>query len=92
MNHSCSTCKYNQKIITEEPCSSCDICLGNPKWESKMDKKRAIQILTNELIHCKIHLNDKDKSPEYYAEMNDLCMAYEFALGILEKEEPNGRE
>lgn len=33
--HGCDACKYNRKIITEEPCSSCDICLGNNKWESK---------------------------------------------------------
>lgn len=33
-SHGCDTCKYNRKMITEEPCSSCDICLGNNKWES----------------------------------------------------------
>lgn len=33
--HSCKTCKYGQKWLTEEPCSSCDIRLGNNKWEPK---------------------------------------------------------
>ena len=88
----CSTCKHGRKNINDEPCMDCDIRYGNSKWEPKMDKKRAAQILTDELNHCKIHLNDKDMDPEYYAEMNDLCMAYEFALDVLEKEEPNGRE
>lgn len=31
--HGCKTCKYGQKWLTEEPCSSCDIRLGNNKWE-----------------------------------------------------------
>lgn len=35
VGHSCDTCKYNRKIITEEPCSSCNIRLGNDKWEPK---------------------------------------------------------
>lgn len=87
MNHSCLTCKYGEKNINDEPCMDCNICLGNPKWKPKMDKEKAIQILTDELNHCKIHLNDKDMAPEYYIEMTDLCMAYEFALGILEKED-----
>lgn len=84
--HACSTCKHGRKNINDEPCMDCDIRYGNSKWESKMDKKKAVQILTDELIHCRMHLNDKDKSPEYYAEMNDLCMAYEFVLDILERE------
>lgn len=33
--HGCDTCKHNRKIITEEPCSSCDIRLGNNRWEAK---------------------------------------------------------
>ena len=33
--HGCDTCKHNRKIITDEPCSSCDIRLGNNKWEAK---------------------------------------------------------
>lgn len=84
--HCCGTCKYGDKNITADPCMDCDIRLGNPKWEPKMDIKRATQILTDELNHCKMHLNDKDMAPEYYAEMNELCMAYEFVLDILEKE------
>ena len=31
--HTCKTCKYNGKKLSEEPCDSCDIRLGNPKWE-----------------------------------------------------------
>ena len=31
--HGCDTCKYNRKIITEEPCSSCYIHLGNNRWQ-----------------------------------------------------------
>lgn len=85
-DHSCQTCKHIGKTICEEPCMDCDIGLGNTKWELKMDKKKAAQILTDELNHCRIHLNDKDMAPEYYAEMTDLCLAYEFALDILEKE------
>lgn len=92
MGRSCSTCKHRRKNINDEPCMDCDIRYGNSKWEPKMDKKKVVQILTDELNHCKIHLNDKDMAPEYYEEMNELCMAYEFALNILEKEEPNGRE
>ena len=33
--HSCSTCKYENKGICEEPCMICDITLGNNKWEPK---------------------------------------------------------
>ena len=35
--HSCSTCKYLDKKLSEEPCDSCDIRLGNPKWEEADD-------------------------------------------------------
>ena len=35
--HSCKTCKYRGLLITEEPCDSCNIRLGNDKWEE--DKK-----------------------------------------------------
>lgn len=35
--HGCDACKHNRKIITEEPCSSCDIRLGNNKWEPKKE-------------------------------------------------------
>lgn len=31
--HNCKTCKYGLKWLTEEPCSSCDIRLGNNKWK-----------------------------------------------------------
>ncbi len=33
--HSCSTCKYENKDICPEPCMNCDIRLGNNKWEPK---------------------------------------------------------
>lgn len=33
LEQGCGTCKYINKGICEEPCSSCDIRLGNNKWE-----------------------------------------------------------
>lgn len=36
-NRSCSTCKYENKDICEEPCMICDITLGNNKWEPKKE-------------------------------------------------------
>lgn len=33
--HACSTCKYRDKGITEEPCLNCNIRLLNDKWEEK---------------------------------------------------------
>ena len=33
--HACRTCKHYFKKLTEEPCLSCDIRLGNDKWEAK---------------------------------------------------------
>ena len=36
--HGCKTCKYGLKWLTEEPCSSCDICLGNNKWEPEEEE------------------------------------------------------
>ena len=35
LGRDCGTCKYTDKGICEEPCSSCDIRLGNNKWEPK---------------------------------------------------------
>ena len=35
--HGCSDCKYLDKKLSEEPCDSCDIRLGNPKWEEADD-------------------------------------------------------
>lgn len=32
-SHTCKTCKYYDKKLSEEPCDSCDVKLGNPKWE-----------------------------------------------------------
>ena len=32
---SCGDCKYEHKKLSEEPCDSCPITLGNPKWEEK---------------------------------------------------------
>ena len=49
-----------------------------------MENKKAIAIIKDELKHCKIHLEDKNKAPEYYQEMNELCEAYEMAIKILE--------
>ena len=36
--HGCKTCKYGQKWLTEEPCSSCDIRLGNNRWEPEEEE------------------------------------------------------
>ena len=33
--HTCKTCKYYDKKLSEEPCDSCDVKLGNQKWEEK---------------------------------------------------------
>ena len=33
--HSCLTCKHENKDICEEPCMDCNITLGNDKWEDK---------------------------------------------------------
>lgn len=49
-----------------------------------MENKKAIAIIKDELKHCKIHLEDKNKAPEYYQEMNELCEAYEKAIKALE--------
>ena len=49
-----------------------------------MKNKKAITIIIDELKHCQIHLEDKDKAPEYYQEMNELCEAYEMAIKALE--------
>ena len=37
-SHDCGTCKHNRNIITEEPCSSCDIRLGNNKLEPEEEE------------------------------------------------------
>ena len=50
-----------------------------------MENKKAIAIIKDELKHCQIHLRDKNKAPEYYQEMNELCEAYEMAIKALEK-------
>jgi hypothetical protein len=49
-----------------------------------MTNKKAISIIKDELKHCQIHLRDKNKAPEYYQEMNELCEAYEMAIKALE--------
>lgn len=49
-----------------------------------MTNKKAIAIIKDELKHCQIHLRDKNKAPEYYQEMNELCEAYEMAIKALE--------
>lgn len=49
-----------------------------------MENKRAIEIIKGEKMHCQIHLEDKNKAPEYYQEMNELCEAYEMAIKALE--------
>lgn len=49
-----------------------------------MENERAIEIIKGELMHCQIHLEDKNKAPEYYQEMNELCEAYETAIKALE--------
>ena len=52
-----------------------------------MENKKAIAIIKDELKHCQIHLEDKNKAPEYYQEMNELCEAYEMAIKALENQE-----
>lgn len=35
---SCGTCKHFEKLITEEPCTSCNLFAGDPplnNWEEK---------------------------------------------------------
>ena len=49
-----------------------------------MENERAIEIIKAEMRHCQIHLEDKNKAPEYYQEMNELCEAYEMAIKALE--------
>ena len=49
-----------------------------------MENERAIEIIKGEMMHCQIHLEDKNKAPEYYQEMNELCEAYEMAIKALE--------
>lgn len=49
-----------------------------------MENERAIEIIKGEMMHCQIHLEDKNKAPEYYQEMNELCEAYETAIKALE--------
>ena len=49
-----------------------------------MENKKAIAIIKDELKHCQIQLEDKNKAPEYYQEMNELCEAYELAIKALE--------
>lgn len=39
LEQGCGTCKYINKGICEEPCSSCDIRLGNNKWEPEEGEK-----------------------------------------------------
>lgn len=39
MEHSCDNCKHTDKGICDEPCSSCDIRLGNNKWEPDEEDK-----------------------------------------------------
>ena len=39
MGHNCGNCKYTDRGICEEPCMSCDICLGNNKWEPDEEEK-----------------------------------------------------
>jgi hypothetical protein len=53
-----------------------------------MENERAIEIIKGELMHCQIHLEDKNKAPEYYQEMNELCEAYEMAIKALENSSP----
>ena len=53
-----------------------------------MENERAIEIIKGELMHYQIHLEDKNKAPEYYQEMNELCEAYEMAIKALENSSP----
>lgn len=53
-----------------------------------MENERAIEIIKGEMMHCQIHLEDKNKAPEYYQEMNELCEAYELAIKALENSSP----
>lgn len=41
LGHGCDTCKYEGKSICAEPCMSCDIRLGNNKWEAKDDNTKS---------------------------------------------------
>ena len=53
-----------------------------------MENERAIEIIKDEMRHCQIHLEDNNKAPEYYQEMNELCEAYEMAIKALENSSP----
>lgn len=35
LSHGCGTCKHHNKPLSAEPCDSCNIRLGNPRWEAK---------------------------------------------------------
>lgn len=48
-----------------------------------MNKEDAIRILTDELKHTEIHLQDKNKAPEFYEEMRDYCEAARMAIKVL---------
>lgn len=51
-----------------------------------MSIDKAIEILTDELRHIRLHLQEKGKAPEYYEELGQLARAMEMGIAALRKE------
>ena len=51
-----------------------------------INRQAAIDILSEELDHTCLHLQEKGKAPEFYQELGDYCDALKLAIDALKKE------
>ena len=57
--------------------------IANKIEENSITNRRAIQVITDELKHCELHIQDAGKSPEYYQEMQELIDSYRYAIEVM---------
>lgn len=54
--------------------------------KNNMSKDTAIIVLSDELRHTNMHLDDADKAEEFYKEMRDMANALEIGIDAIKKD------
>lgn len=54
--------------------------IANRIEERRITNRRAIEVISDELKHCELHIQDRDKAPQYYEEMQELIESYRYAI------------
>lgn len=59
--------------------------ISNTIERKAVNNQRAIAVMSDELRHCELHIQDKGKAPEYYQEMQELIDSYNIAIEAMKE-------